>query len=175
MGGCKSLDRLESLMCTSAIWGHYPVWSHLEFPQGSQWRVAAVWWLLDGRYSFLPEFPQGSPAGHPYWLQKTVTSFVYWYGRKDSIFQYKMRGIRGECSTVPVELQEIQKCWIPPPFLFLLSSGITTFFVPKSPRPMYSLFIIPGEQLIHPLIHEHYIFFHSFITSVLVMQNSSRS
>ena len=24
---------------------------------------------------------------------------------------------------------------------------------------MYSPFIIPGEQLIHPLIHEHHIFF----------------
>ena len=29
--------------------------------------------LLDGRYSFLPEFPQGSPAHHPRWLQLLVT------------------------------------------------------------------------------------------------------
>ena len=161
MGGCKSLGRLESLMSTLAIWGHYPVFSHPEFPPGSPWGVAAVWWLLDGRYSFLPEFPQGSPAHHPWWLQllMTVTSFVYWYGRKYSIFQYKMKGISGECSTVPVELQEVQKCWIPPPFLFFLSSGITTFYVPKRPRPIYSPFMIPGEQLTHPLIHEHHIFF----------------
>ena len=49
--------------------------------------MAAVWWLLDGRYSFLSEFPQGSPAHHPWWLQSmvSVTSFVYWYGKKYSI------------------------------------------------------------------------------------------
>ena len=32
-----------------------------------------------------PEFPQGSPAHHLWWLQllMTVTSFVYWYVRRD--------------------------------------------------------------------------------------------
>ena len=40
--------------------------------------MAAVWWLLDGKYSFLPEFPQGSSAHHPWWLQllMTVTSLL---------------------------------------------------------------------------------------------------
>ena len=36
------------------------VFSHPEFPQGSPWGVAAVQCLLYGRYSFLPEFSQGS-------------------------------------------------------------------------------------------------------------------
>ena len=38
---------------------------------------------------FLPEFPQGSPAHHWQCLSPlmTVTSFVYWYGRKYSISQ----------------------------------------------------------------------------------------
>ena len=35
-------------------------------PQSLLWGVAAVWWLLDGRCSFLPESPQGSPA-HYLW------------------------------------------------------------------------------------------------------------
>ena len=38
------------------------MFSQLVFPPGSPWGVAAVWWLLDGRYSFLPEFLQGSPS-----------------------------------------------------------------------------------------------------------------
>jgi len=58
-----------------------------EFLQDSPRGVAAVWWLLDGRCSFLPEFPQGSPVHSPWWLQllMTETSFVYCYGRKYSI------------------------------------------------------------------------------------------
>ena len=32
------------------------MFSHPEFPQGTPWGVAAVWWLLDGRFSFFPEF-----------------------------------------------------------------------------------------------------------------------
>ena len=40
-----------------------------EFPWGSLWGVAAVWWLLDSRCSFPPEFPQGSPAYISWWLQ----------------------------------------------------------------------------------------------------------
>ena len=44
-----------------------------------------VWWLLYGKNYYLPEFPQGSPAHHLWWLQllMTVTSFVYWYVRRD--------------------------------------------------------------------------------------------
>ena len=40
---------------------------------------------------FSPEFPQGSPA-HVGGLQSlvTVTSFVYWYGRKYSIYKYSI-------------------------------------------------------------------------------------
>ena len=39
-----------------------------------------------------PEFPQGSPAHQPWWLQllMIVTSFVYWCGRKCSIFHWIM-------------------------------------------------------------------------------------
>ena len=40
--------------------GQYPVFSHPEFPLGSPWGVAAVWWLLDGRYSL---FPSWVPSG----------------------------------------------------------------------------------------------------------------
>ena len=54
------------------------------------WVLAEVWWLLNGRYSFLPEFPQGSPSVvtcNQWWLAisgdlqslLTVTSFLYWY------------------------------------------------------------------------------------------------
>ena len=41
-------------------------------------------WLLEGRYIFLPEFPQGSPPHCWQCLQQlmTVASFVYWYGRQ---------------------------------------------------------------------------------------------
>ena len=48
---------------------HYPVCPLPERPQGSPWRAAAVWRLMDGRCSFLPEFPQGSPAHPLWWLQ----------------------------------------------------------------------------------------------------------
>ena len=58
----SGLTEILPLICTSTIWGQYPVFSHPEFPQGSPRGVAAVWWLPDGRYSSLPEFPQGSPA-----------------------------------------------------------------------------------------------------------------
>ena len=82
----SGLTELIPLICTSPVWGQYPVFSHPEFPQGSLYGVAAVWWLLDGGYSFLPKFPQGS-AAHIGGLQAllTVTSFVYWYGWKYSI------------------------------------------------------------------------------------------
>ena len=48
---------------------------HPWVPQSSPWWVAAVWWRIEGRYSFLPEFPQGSPAHHPWWLQ----SLILWH------------------------------------------------------------------------------------------------
>ena len=52
--------------------------------------VAAVWWLLDSRYSlFLPDFCQDSLANCCRCLQSlvTATSFVYWYGREYFISQ----------------------------------------------------------------------------------------
>ena len=65
------------------IWGQCPVFSCPKFPQGS-WGVAAVWWLLDDIYSFLPEFPQGSLAWPP--LVAAIACdcdvLVFWYGRK---------------------------------------------------------------------------------------------
>ena len=64
MGRFRGLGSVKSffLMCSSALWGQCPVLSHPELPQGSSQRVAAAWGLLDGRYSFLPVFPQNSPA-----------------------------------------------------------------------------------------------------------------
>ena len=69
------------------------LFSHAEFPQGSLWGGGVVWSLLDGRYSFLHEFPHGSPVYRLWWLQSlmTVTSFLFfffnWYGSKYSISQ----------------------------------------------------------------------------------------
>ena len=61
--GCRSGDSLKSFLwyAPQLFAGQYPVLSHPEFPQGSL-GVTVVWWLLDVRYSFLPEFPQSSPA-----------------------------------------------------------------------------------------------------------------
>ena len=58
-------------------------------PPGSPQGVAAVWWLLDIMYFFFPEFLQGLPARCLWWLQllMTVLSFIYWYGRMQSISQ----------------------------------------------------------------------------------------
>ena len=91
MGGCKSLgSKIIPLIHTSAMWDQYPVFSHPEFSQCSLWWVAAVWYLLDGRYSFLPDLPWGSLDHHPWGLQSlmAVTSFVYWYSMKVFISQY---------------------------------------------------------------------------------------
>ena len=68
----SGLTEIIPLIHTSAIRTRI-LFSHPESPQGSPWGVAAVWWLLDGRYSFLPEFPQGWPARHPGWLQSLMT------------------------------------------------------------------------------------------------------
>ena len=48
--------------------------------------------LSPDRCSFLPEFPQGSPAHRLEWLQslKTETSFVYWYGQATFHFSHVM-------------------------------------------------------------------------------------
>ena len=82
----SELTEVIPLMCTSAIWGQYPVFSYREFPQGSPKGVAAVCWLLDGRYSSLP-VPSGLTSS-PWAVSAvlmTVASFVYWYGGQYSI------------------------------------------------------------------------------------------
>ena len=49
----SGLTEIIPLICASAIWGQYPVFSHPEFPQGLPLKgVDTVWWLLDGRYYF---------------------------------------------------------------------------------------------------------------------------
>ena len=74
----SGLTDIIPLMCTSALWGQYPVFSHPEFPQGSprEWLQSEGGWMAGILSS--PEFPQGSPA-HAGGLQSlmTVTSFVY--------------------------------------------------------------------------------------------------
>ena len=55
----SGLTGIIPLIGTSDIWSLCLVFSHPEFPQGSPWGVAAVTWLLDGRYFFLPVFPSG--------------------------------------------------------------------------------------------------------------------
>ena len=84
MGRCNSLASLRSLSGgTSVIWGQDAVFPHPGFPLSSASGVASVSWLLDGRFSFPPEFPRGSPVHHQRWLLLwwplllTVTSFVY--------------------------------------------------------------------------------------------------
>ena len=79
MGRCKSLApwrrssavRLSSLgpgSCVSTSW----------VAQGSPWAAAVVCWLLDGRYSFLPKFPWGSPGdiGGPQSLMTATSLFT---------------------------------------------------------------------------------------------------
>ena len=57
----SGFSQVIPLICASAAWDQCPVFSSslASFP--------AVWWLLDGRYSFLS--PLGSPAHPPWWLQ----------------------------------------------------------------------------------------------------------
>ena len=44
--------------------------------------IAFSWWLLNGRYSFLPKFPQHSTISGDLQSLLTVTSFLCWYGWK---------------------------------------------------------------------------------------------
>ena len=68
MGRCKSLGSLKSfLWFAPQLSGASTLFSHPEFPRGSPQGVAAVWRLLDGRCSFLPEFLQSWPTHHPWW------------------------------------------------------------------------------------------------------------
>ena len=104
MRRCKSLGALKSfLWYVPELSGTGIVFSHPEFPRGSLCRVNAAWWVLDGRHSFLPEFPQGSPAYHPWWLQllMTVVRLV-----KAMVFPVVMYGCeswtvkKAECRTI---------------------------------------------------------------------------
>ena len=51
MRRCKSLGSLKSFLWHASQPSGASILTHPEFPQGSP---AAVWWLLDGRYSFQP-------------------------------------------------------------------------------------------------------------------------
>ena len=75
----SGLTEIIPLMCTSAIWGQHSVLSH-------------------------PESPRGAPLGRVRQLQcedlRTVTSFVYWYGRTSQVAQWKR---------ILLPLQEVQE------------------------------------------------------------------
>ena len=58
----SGLTEIISLICTSALWGQYPVLSHPQSPQGAPLGVAAVTDGLMVGILFHPEFPQGSPS-----------------------------------------------------------------------------------------------------------------
>ena len=67
----SGLIKILPLICTSATWGQYPLFSCPELTQGSPLGVAAVWWLLDGRYSLFPSWvPSGLTKGgcNHWWL-----------------------------------------------------------------------------------------------------------
>ena len=66
------------LLCPRVLQARILEWVAISFSRVSS-QTAAVIWLLDGRYSFLPEFPQGSPAHCWQWLQllTTVTSLLH--------------------------------------------------------------------------------------------------
>ena len=80
------LTEIIPLIDTSAVWGHYPVFtSEASFSQGSLQGATEIWWLLDSRYS--PSWvPLGLTSSH---LRAVVTGdcdiLIYWCGRKYSI------------------------------------------------------------------------------------------
>ena len=85
----SGLTEIIPLICTSAVWDQYPMFSHPVFSQGSflgEWLQSAGCQLAD--IVFGPEFPQSSYV-HLGGLQSlmTVTAFVYWDGRKHCISQ----------------------------------------------------------------------------------------
>ena len=75
----SGLTEIIPLICTSAVWDQYPMFSHPVFSQGSflgEWLQSAGCQLAD--IVFGPEFPQSSYV-HLGGLQSlmTVTAFVY--------------------------------------------------------------------------------------------------
>lgn len=51
------LSEISPLSCTSATWASVPCFPILSLPGAHLRGGAAVWWLLEGRHSFLPECP----------------------------------------------------------------------------------------------------------------------
>ena len=99
----SGLPEIIPVICNSAIWGQDPV-LYSEFLQSSLSRVAAIWWLLNGRYSFLPELPQGSPTYHVVgynclWLWHTC--LLIW----QDIFHFSPSGYYGRGSKDAIEGQ----------------------------------------------------------------------
>ena len=54
------LTEILPFICTSAVWGRNPGFSHPELPWGSPQGVTLVWWLLDSRYSSSSWVPLGA-------------------------------------------------------------------------------------------------------------------
>ena len=84
IGRCKSLGSLKSFLWYAPQLSQHPVFSHPKFPQGSPYRVAAVCWLIDERYSV--SFPSSLRArqltlggGCMAAILMTIISFIYWY------------------------------------------------------------------------------------------------
>ena len=123
----SGLTEIIPLICIPALWGQYPVISHPEFPQGSSRGMAAVWWL-DGRYSFFPDFLQGSIAHQRWWLQslKIMTPFVYWYGRKYP-FLMLLEWLL---------LTENPLCWAPYLYCLFKSTHNTAGFANEDAKPL---------------------------------------
>ena len=88
------LTEIIPLICTSATWGQYPVFSCPELPQGSPQGVAAGsgHHLMAARWQvffFFPEFLQGGS----HWkaaITEGCDILVYWYGRKYPISQLEI-------------------------------------------------------------------------------------
>ena len=85
----SGLTESIAFVCNSAIWSQYSVFSHPEFPWASPWGVAALSWLLDGRYYF--PFWVSSRLTGIYWrvaIADACDILIYWDGRKYAISQY---------------------------------------------------------------------------------------
>ena len=85
----KSLGSLKSFLWYVPQLSRASIlFSHPELPQGSPWRVAEVWWLLDGRYSsfWVPSGLTKSPS-----MVAAIADgcyiLVYWNGRRYSLSQ----------------------------------------------------------------------------------------
>ena len=75
----SGLIEFMPLMCTSALWGQYPVLSHPEFSLGAPLQVQPI--------CLCPEFPQGSLSGAAWWQCPLFTDMT------NSIFYSKLPDI----------------------------------------------------------------------------------